>query len=723
VRFQRIQETVLLGFAAIGLSVLALSGAIGPLAAFVAPAAFLAALVVPRRWMDSRRWQRGWTVVAVIVAGACLASAVAGAPLVQVTAQFAAYLQLHKLFNRTGSSDQEQIALLALGHVAFATILLTGLKYALLLVLFVAVAPLLLTLLHLRREIEQKYAGTPEGGRDDQTLARVLRTRRVATPGFVAVLLASAIPLLALTALFFIALPRLGFGLLAGRVGGSFLVGFSERMELGDLVPLADDPTPVLRVEFPGGAPSSAQLATLRLRGTTFDSYDGRAWRRTTWSAGPPAVVNPPAYGLEIPGGRPAVQYTVRVLQEPFEPRLLFLPAGTRAFSFRGPKPRHPGLRLSPLEWSADGTVEYREAGEEGVQFEALVGRWADGGVRTPSASAAWFPAEEGDPYLRLPPDSQRLVELARRLTDGLDDPRARADAILAWLRNNFRYTRTRHATAGSRPLESFLFDWKEGYCEYFSSAMTLLARATGLRARNVSGFLGGHWNNIGDYLTVRQSDAHSWAEVEIPGQGWLVYDATPPAEPAALSRTGGVLGWLGDLVDALRTAWHRHVIAFDVPRQIGILRALIEGLRQIKLAVVAFVRDVRSILIGLGVAVALGAALWFGRRWRRSHASRLRVRAGPGRAAPDPRVVLEARRLLGELERVLRPEGIERAVHEPAERLAERAGRHGPTLAAATEAAVLRYASARFGGRALRPPERRSLVRDVAAAVRHPGT
>ncbi|MBI5486203.1 MAG: DUF3488 domain-containing protein [Deltaproteobacteria bacterium] len=715
-RFRRIQEVVLLGFAAIGLAVLALAGAAGPLVSLAVPVAFVTALAVPRAWMESRRWQRAWTVAAVCVVGLSLAAAAGGAPLIPVTARLALYLQLHKLFNRATSRDQEQIAFLALGHVALATILFSGLKYAVLLLFFVALAPLLLTLLHLRREIEQKYAGTPEGGRDDQTLARVLRTRRVATPGFLAVLLASSLPLLALTALFFIALPRLGFGLLAGRAGGSFLIGFSNRMELGDLVPLADDRTPVMRVEFPDGAPSSAHLATLLFRGTTFDTYDGRAWTRTTDPAGPPPVELPPDYGLAVPGPRPENQFTVRVLQEPFDPRLLFLPAGTRAFRFRGPKPRSPRAVVSPLSWEADGTVAYRESGEEGVFFEALVGRWPDG-PRTPEAGRR-KPAVPEDPYRMLPPEPQRLQELARRLTAGLDDPRARADVILDWLRSNFRYTRSTHADAGPRPLEDFLFRWKEGYCEYFSSAMTILARAAGLRARNVSGFLGGHWNDVGGYLVVRQSDAHSWAEVELPGQGWVVYDATPPGEAAEVTRTGGFFGWLADVLDAMRTAWQRHVIAFDVPRQLGILRALGEGLRWIKDGAVAFARDRRTALITLAsLAAAVAGVLLLRRHWRR-RVRALSPRTGLPRSAIDVRSLAEARRLLGDLERVLRAEGIERAVHEPAERLAERAVRHGPALADATRVAVHRYAAARFGGHLLRPPDRRALVHDVSRAL-----
>lgn len=716
-RFRRIQELVLLIFAGIGLAVLALSGAAGPVVSWLAPLAFLASLAVPRPWMEARRWQRAWTAVAVAAVAAAIAAIAAGSSLIPVTAQLAAYLQVHKAFNRTGARDQEQIALLALGHVAFATILLTGLKYALLLVLFVVLAPLLLTLLHLRREIEQKYAGSVEGGRDDQTLARVLRTRRVATPGFLAALLACAVPLLLLTTLFFVALPRLGFGLLAGRVGGSFLIGFSDRMDLGDLVPLADDPTPVLRVEFPDGAPPLAEMAHLRFRGATFDTYDGRSWRRTTWDNRSARHDEPPAYALYLPGPRAAGHLRLRVLQEPFEPRLLFLPAGTRAFSFRGPKPRQPGLRPSPLEWYGDGTVSYREAGEEGVRFEALVGRWPDG-VRTPEAGG-WGDEAGGDPYRRLPPDAGRLEDLARRLTRGLDDPRARADAILSYLRNNFRYTRTRSAKAGERPIEDFLFEWKEGYCEYFSTAMTLLARAAGLRARSVSGFLGGHWNEIGGYLTVRQSNAHSWSEVEIPGAGWIVYDATPPAETASLTRTGGFLGWLGDLIDALRTAWHRHVIAFDVPRQVGILHSIAEGFRQIKNALLAVARDGRSLLLALLAVTAVALIGWrIVRRLRRRSVSASTGRL-PAGTAIQPRTLAESRRLLEDLERVLRSEGIERAAHEPAERLAERAARQNPRLGSATRAAVQRYAAARFGGRPLHPNDRRALLQDVHRAVR----
>jgi hypothetical protein len=718
VRFFRVEEAVLLLFAAIGLTVMVLTGAAGPVASGIVPVAFVLALLTPRAWMESRRWERGWTLAAVTVVALAAASALAGGSLLAVTAQLAVYLQIQKLFRRLSARDHEQIALLSLGHVAFATVLLAGLRYAALLVVFLALTPLLLTLLHLRREIEQKYAGSPEAGRDDQTLVRVLRTRRVATPGFVGFLVATAVPLILLTTLFFVALPRLGFGLLAGRSDGQFLVGFSERMVLGDLVPLADDRTPVFRVEFPDGSPPGSLLASLRFRGTTFDTYDGRAWQRTAPDPSAHAGFGP-RFTLDVPGPEPSRTVSMHVVQEPFEPRLLFLPAGARDFDLRAPLPRRPGPRRSPLRWHSDGVAEYRESGDEGIPFDVRVGVWPDG-TRTPAP--AGIPDGIRDPYRSLPPDADRIVALARSLTRDWPDPRDRADALLAHLLARYRYARSTHARAGDRPIEDFLFRWHEGHCEYFSSAMTLLARAAGLRARNVSGFLGGHWNELGEYLVVRQSNAHSWAEVEIPGEGWIVYEATPSAEEAALSRTGGVLGWLSDLFDALRTSWNRHVVAFDLKRQIGILNAIGAAYRAVRDATASFALANRTPLTVAGLLIGLAVGAFLLRRFllrRRSPADGLDRRHAP----PHPRHAAEARRLLAQVERTLRSLGIERGIHEPVERLVERTGPLGEPLAAAAARALDRYQAARFGLHRLETAERRRLARDVAQAARRKGS
>lgn len=721
-RFHYVQDVVLVAVAAVGLSVMLLSGATGLLATVIAPFAFVAAALVPLSWRESPRWRRAWTVAAIAVFAAQAASAAAGASILEVTAEMAVYLLIHKLLQRTTARDHQQIALLALAQIAFATILLTGLRYAALLVFFVFVAPLFMALGFLRKEIEHKYATPFEGAPPEQTLERVLRTRRIATPGFVAAMLGMAVPLFLLTGAFFMLIPRLGVGLLAMPTSATFITGFSDRMVLGDLVPLIENRSPVMRVEFPDGAPDGDEAAAIRFRGTTFHLYDGRSWRKGANGADAARATAASMWKLNVPGGAPDSVFRVRVLQEPVEPSLLFLPAGTVSFRVLSPVPDPRSSMVQPVRFFADGAVGYNRRGMTGGQgadgpvlFEATVGRWPYG-VRTPIDGSYGGPAE-ADPYMALPPGPEPLVDLAERLTAGINEPGRRAEAIARYLQTEFKYDSKGSATAGDKPLDDFLFKWKRGYCEHFSSAMTLLARAAGLRARNAAGFLGGRWNDVGGYLVVRQQDAHSWSEVEIPGVGWVVYDATPPGS-GAMERTGGVFGWVADLLDTLQTSWQRHVLAFDLGRQARLFDSVAAGLRAGKDAVVAFYREHRSaVWTALGAAVAAAAGILAWRRLRR-------FRRIPGWGPPTRRgrragyEMVEARRLLADLERILRRAGVERAAHEPAERLVDRARGLGERLGDAAGAAVRRYLVARFGGGDLAAADRRVLIRRVSAAT-----
>jgi len=149
-----------------------------------------------------------------------------------------------------------------------------------------------------------------------------------------------------------------------------------------------------------------------------------------------------------------------------------------------------------------------------------------------------------------------------------------RADAVEAWLRTSLGYTTSasREVPGGVTPVDAFLFDWREGNCEYFSTAMVMIMRASHVPARNITGFIGGAWNDVGDYLAVREADAHSWVEVYVEGEGWVVFDPTPPSE--ALPGGGNsVLAYLGDFVDTIRLSWHKRIIAYDLTQQADLLR------------------------------------------------------------------------------------------------------------------------------------------------------
>jgi len=88
-------------------------------------------------------------------------------------------------------------------------------------------------------------------------------------------------------------------------------------------------------------------------------------------------------------------------------------------------------------------------------------------------------------------------------------------------------------------PLEAFLFETKEGYCQQFSGAMALLLRMAGIPARVASGFTPGSFDSDRGQYIVRDLDAHSWVEAFFPGLGWITFDPTPTVAPPAAQDAG----------------------------------------------------------------------------------------------------------------------------------------------------------------------------------------
>jgi hypothetical protein len=138
----------------------------------------------------------------------------------------------------------------------------------------------------------------------------------------------------------------------------------------------------------------------------------------------------------------------------------------------------------------------------------------------------------------------QRIQDLARRITAGKDNPYDQAAAIEAYLRANYQYTLTpTEPPAGADPLEYFLFTSKEGYCEYFASAMGDLLRSIGIPTRLVNGYGAGSYDEkLGRYV-VKESDAHTWVETYVPGYGWIPFEPTPDGTyfPIPRGSTGAV--------------------------------------------------------------------------------------------------------------------------------------------------------------------------------------
>jgi transglutaminase-like putative cysteine protease len=157
---------------------------------------------------------------------------------------------------------------------------------------------------------------------------------------------------------------------------------------------------------------------------------------------------------------------------------------------------------------------------------------------------------------------------------------------------NNFEYT-LNPPVYGTNYIDEFLFKDKKGFCEHFASSFAFLMRAAGVPARIIGGYLGGEKNNVGDFMNVRQSDAHAWCEVWLEDKGWIQIDPTSEADPRRLDQNTEELFTqdfnqnsrfesyyefiepITNIIDALNFYWNQNIMGFNFNLQKKLLEFL----------------------------------------------------------------------------------------------------------------------------------------------------
>jgi transglutaminase-like putative cysteine protease len=174
--------------------------------------------------------------------------------------------------------------------------------------------------------------------------------------------------------------------------------------------------------------------------------------------------------------------------------------------------------------------------------------------------------------YLQVPKLDSRIEVLAHQITREEANSYDKARAIEAYLKTQFRYTLDLKPVANKDPLAEFLFDLKEGHCEYFASAMVIMLRTLGIPARIVNGFQMGELNELNNFYTVRESDAHSWVEVYFPrSEAWIEFDPTPSAGINDYSG-GGLMSRLRRYADAMEVFWLDYIVTLDQDEQASLM-------------------------------------------------------------------------------------------------------------------------------------------------------
>ena len=301
----------------------------------------------------------------------------------------------------------------------------------------------------------------------------------------------------------------------AGGLPRSFLLGGDPQLTATVVM------TATLRL--PAGVPPGALLSARNWRSVSYDVYTGRGWARSSEREEP---VNA---GQAIP----AVETTAIQVRLTQDVDWLHDRRATRYTVGR------------PAVFSHDVTVSWRGAddlvGARGRNLAPFRYQAQSTAVLLDPAGLAAARLEDVPPEIRarytaLPRDIPARVHELARVAAGLaaaeggaaPSPYAQARAIEAFL-HQYPYTLDLSLPPGDVDIvDFFLFDLQRGFCDYFASAMVVMARSVGLPARLAAGFLQQPPNALG-VQTVRQIDAHSWAEVYFAGYGWVEFEPTPP--------------------------------------------------------------------------------------------------------------------------------------------------------------------------------------------------
>ena len=467
-----------------------------------------------------------------------------------------------------------------------------------------------------------------------------------------ATLLLQAIPL---TLILFILFPRVQgplWGLPQDAYSSS---GLDDKMAPGSLSRLILSESVAFRVSYKDKLPRREQMYW---RGPVLWYFDGH-----TWTPGITALFAAPQFtGLDQ-----AIDYTVTL--EPHNKTWLFaldvpdkisLPA-TLGHDFRlyNKKPVNARLR-----YEARSHLVYRANLQES---------------RRQIQRALQMPQ-------RFNPRAQQLA--AEWKANSTDDAALVRTALSYFNRQGFEYT-LEPPLLGTNNIDEFMFETKQGFCEHYASAFVFLMRAANVPARVVTGYLGGEFNDIGNYYIVRQSDAHAWAEVWLKGQGWVRIDPTGAIAPAriqsglsaAVSNNAALPfmarnppQWLRNLRlnwDALANQWNQWVLGYDSERQFAFLTRLgMESVTWQKMAM--------NMAIGLGLLVGLFALFMLRHLYTRQ---------------PD-KVQAAWLRLCRRLARA----GLPRAAHEGALDYAARIAAARPELAGTIFDLATRYSALRYG-------------------------
>ncbi|MBO6514769.1 MAG: DUF3488 domain-containing protein [Phycisphaerales bacterium] len=497
----------------------------------------------------------------VVVLG--LVNALQGEFSVSAFAFFSLLLLILKLFDLRTPRDHAQILVLSLGLIIAAALTSNSMPTGMgvFIMGFVFIRALMLFRIY---ALAPHYSQPAQAKALFNSTASIdLRSIQTAT-GFTCIIIA---------VLIFLVMPRsLGSSTL-GQWGGatqSITTGFAEDVNLGRPGRISSSPTPVLRMSIrdrndqPLG---NENTKAIYLRGSVLTQYQQGRWV-AHHDQGIPTTFRTRI--LEENQSLPLVSDTSRA-------------EWTREYQFAFNKPdQNYGYLFTPwkpLELRATSTQA--RVGVDPITRMILLASQPISNYRVRTSDQELDPISFPSGYIRPAVDqtgvTPQIRDLARSIVSraGIDpDPATRPPtedikalrAIETHLRTQYQYTLVSEPVPdGQDATEWFLFERQQGHCEYYASAFTLMTRSLNIPARVITGYVAAEFNDVTGSYTVRESNAHAWAEAMVAPNLWRTFDGTPQSDFHAIHEPEPtIFRSIAKFYEAIEQAWVTAFIGYD---------------------------------------------------------------------------------------------------------------------------------------------------------------
>jgi transglutaminase-like putative cysteine protease len=468
------------------------------------------------------------------------------------TVHLVLFTMVVRLFSLQRTRDHYMLAVLSFLMVLASAVLTVGSLFVLTFATFLLVAVVTFVLMEMRHSVadEPTLAQDPRAADSPQRM------------GFSLLAIAPALMFMILAGGFFIFffLPRVSSRYLSAYTPTSDVsTGFTDHVQLGRIGQIQQSSVVVMHIEVQNAELQNNPRAgdDLKWRGVALSTFDGKSWSNSFEQE----RLYPSLDGIyQLQRARAAQALPARAHRY-LRYRVLMEPLGTNVF-FLAEQPMNLTGNYRAVSTDLAGAVYNLDADHPINRYDAesALPEADPGQLRLDSNTLP----EAVDEYLKLPPLDIRIPQLARQITQSSPSNYDRALTIELYLQTHFTYTLQLPRALPRDPLANFLFERKQGHCEYFASSMAVMLRSLGIPSRIVTGFRGGEFNDLTSQYVVRASNAHSWVEAYFPGSGWISFDPTPagPLPP----RTGWSRWQL--YLDAAASFWREWIINYDTSHQ-----------------------------------------------------------------------------------------------------------------------------------------------------------